>query len=108
MYNVKSVTYEATGEQDIFTYRNPILTGNKKEKKEVSENEQKEPLTAEELQKNADRSLDVSLSRTVNKVYDYARANIWEWFITWTLDPKKIDRHDYRNFHGPADRPRER
>lgn len=99
MYNVKSVTYQATGEQDIFTYKNPVMSGGKRTKKEVSEELEMEfpkELTPEELQKNADRSLKVSLNRTVNKVYDYARANVWEWFITWTLDPKKIDRYDYK------------
>ena len=36
-----------------------------------------------------------SVNRTKNMVYNYARGNVWEWFITLTFDRKKIDRYDY-------------
>lgn len=35
--------------------------------------------------------------RAVNKVYDLARSNNWDWFITLTLDPKICDRYDYQS-----------
>ena len=37
----------------------------------------------------------VSLSRTKRKIYDLARSNIWDWFVTFTFDSKKVDRYDY-------------
>lgn len=38
---------------------------------------------------------DVSLKRTRRKVYDYAKCNEWDWFVTFTFDGKKVDRYDY-------------
>lgn len=34
-------------------------------------------------------------SRAVQKVYDLARSNEFDWFITLTFDPKKVNRYDY-------------
>lgn len=36
-----------------------------------------------------------SRNRTINRIYDYARANEWEWFLTFTFDPQKVDSTDY-------------
>lgn len=36
-----------------------------------------------------------NMNRSVNQVYDLARANCFDWFITLTLDPKRVDRTDY-------------
>jgi hypothetical protein len=36
-----------------------------------------------------------SARRSKNMIYDYARANIWEWFVTITFDPKKVDSLNY-------------
>lgn len=36
-----------------------------------------------------------SCSRTINKIYDIARSDRWEWFFTLTFNPDKIDRYDY-------------
>lgn len=36
-----------------------------------------------------------SLRRAVNQVYDLARANDFDWFITLTLDPQVVDRTNY-------------
>lgn len=41
------------------------------------------------------RSRKVSLQRSVSKLYDLVHANVWEYFFTLTLDPKKVDRYDY-------------
>lgn len=40
-------------------------------------------------------SLECSLSRTKNNFYDYARSNIWDWFVTFTFSPDQVDRTDY-------------
>jgi hypothetical protein len=93
-YNLKIITYEATGEQDIITYSNPI-ENKKKEKSEVDNDIEQLPPTLAEIIKKVNHSLHSSMSRTKQTIYDYARANNWEWFITFTADPKKIDRYDY-------------
>ena len=36
-----------------------------------------------------------SVNRTKNNVYNYARGNVWEWFVTLTFNKEKIDRYDY-------------
>lgn len=36
-----------------------------------------------------------SKNRTVNKIYDLARANNWEWFITLTFNKQKVNRKNY-------------
>ena len=36
-----------------------------------------------------------NMKRAVNQVYDLARANHFDWFITLTLDPQAVDRTDY-------------
>lgn len=36
-----------------------------------------------------------NMTRAVRKVYDLARSNVFDWFITMTFDPAKVDRYDY-------------
>ena len=38
---------------------------------------------------------DASIKRTKKKVYDYAKSNEWEWFVTFTFSPDKVNRYDY-------------
>lgn len=42
-----------------------------------------------------DRKEKENMSRAIQKVYDLARSNNFNWFITLTLDPKQVDRTDY-------------
>lgn len=42
-----------------------------------------------------ERSKKVSLNRTKQTIYSLAYNNKWDWFVTLTLDPDKIDRFDY-------------
>lgn len=53
-------------------------------------------LSDEEIKKRHEKSVSTSLSRTVHKVYDLGRNNIWEWFFTFTLNESAVkDRFDY-------------
>lgn len=36
-----------------------------------------------------------SFARTRNAIYYLARSNVWEWFVTLTLNPAKVERYDY-------------
>jgi hypothetical protein len=38
---------------------------------------------------------NVSLSATKNRIYNIARSNTWDWFITLTFDRNKTDSSDY-------------
>lgn len=60
------------------------------EKEETKENEE-----CERTQEQIEHSLRVSMNRTKNSIYNVARSNIWEWFITLTFDRKKVDSSDY-------------
>lgn len=44
---------------------------------------------------DGERSAKVSMNRTVNRVYHLARSNVWDWFITLTFNPEKVDSFDY-------------
>lgn len=42
-----------------------------------------------------ERSAAVSANRAKNKIYDIARSNLWDWFITFTFNGEKVARYDY-------------
>lgn len=46
-------------------------------------------------QKNQADNERRSYSRSKQKVFEYARCVSWEWFVTFTFSPDKIDRYDY-------------
>lgn len=53
-------------------------------------------LSDEEIERRRQHSISSSLCRSVHKVYDYGRNNIWEWFFTFTLSEDVVsDRCDY-------------
>lgn len=41
------------------------------------------------------RSMAVSMGRSKQAVYDCARANKWDYFLTFTLNKAKVDRYDF-------------
>ncbi len=43
--------------------------------------------------------LACNLSRARSTIYELALCNDWEYFFTFTLDPKKYDRSDLKTFH---------
>lgn len=61
---------------------------------ELSE-ENKKVHTSELSEKSKERSNDSSMNRTIQKIYEISRANMWEYFLTLTFDRKKIDSSDY-------------
>lgn len=44
---------------------------------------------------NKSESMRVSRARCINKIYDIARSNMWEWFFTLTFNPEKVNSYDY-------------
>jgi len=54
-----------------------------------------EILTPLEKELRHQRSLISSANRAKNTVYNYARGNMWDWFITLTFNQEKVDRYNY-------------
>lgn len=48
-----------------------------------------------DVMKHFDHVQEVSMKRTKKKVYDYAKCNNWDWFVTLTFNKRKVDRYDY-------------
>lgn len=40
-------------------------------------------------------SIRISTNRTIKAIYDIARSNVWDWFVTFTFNPEKVNRYDY-------------
>lgn len=52
--------------------------------------------TDEELAKKHEHCVKSSLTRSIHKIYDLARNNVWEWFFTFTLNENAVlDKYDY-------------
>lgn len=54
-----------------------------------SERQEKELADKEE-------SIRQSRARSINAIYDIARSNFWDWFVTFTFNSDKVDRYDYQ------------
>lgn len=99
-YNCRVYDYP-TG-QHVSIYKKTIT---RKEKDIVNDNEPENGAKNEHFTKayqNEDRteeqeehSKQVSLSSTKNRIYNIARSNEWDWFITLTFDREKTDASDY-------------
>lgn len=61
----------------------------------VSENFRKSYKSAARTEAEEGHCLDVSLSSTKNAIYNIARSNAWEWFVTLTFDQASVDSSDY-------------
>ena len=51
--------------------------------------------TCELSEERKERSFQVSASRAISTLYEIARANIWEYFVTFTFNRQKIDSSNY-------------
>lgn len=92
IHNVRIYSY--LGGQQIRIYKKPVgrcadiwddVESTKKEK----DKDKKKGVKDEE------RSNVVSRNRTIQKVYEVTRSNMWEWFITLTFNPEKVNSFDY-------------
>lgn len=48
---------------------------------------------------NNEDKLEQSISRAKKKIFEYAYCNDWDYFVTMTLDPKKYDRFNLKEWH---------
>ena len=49
----------------------------------------------EEIKRKHEDSIRSSVGRTKRNIVYLSRSNSWEWFVTFTLNPEKVDRYDY-------------
>lgn len=97
-YNLK-VTYYNGSIQYKF-YKKPVNFDYELEFEVVSDPE--EVSSGPETRKNKDkqsvdieRSMNVSINRSINQIYNYARANKWDYMVTFTMAADKVDRFNY-------------
>ena len=58
-------------------------------------NHSKKVRTCEPPEKQREHVIQSSMNRTVQKIYEISRANIWDYFLTLTFDRNKLDSSDY-------------
>ena len=99
-YNMKHVKYLNHEEYRLFKI--PFQTGNKRtsahvEYEEIGGVEYNKATKKERSKESKEHSEQSSLSRTKQKIYNYAFSNDWSngLFFTITFDPKQVDSFDY-------------
>ena len=95
-YNVKTIEYMDSVQ--IRTYKKPIHVSNKIKKpdQKIILNQQDKPKENKERTiEQVNHSMKASVNRTVNQIYTIARSNKWEYFVTLTINPEKLDNTDF-------------
>lgn len=54
-----------------------------------------EPLPKIIKEPDRERSIKSSMGRSINKICGISRSNVWDWFITLTFNPEKVNSFDY-------------
>lgn len=102
MHNVRVKDY-GNGKKQITLYYNVINChdfSDKKAKDKFNDMinddfECDDILTLEEKENARLHSELNNYKRAKNKIYDYARSNMWTHFLTFTFSPEKVDRSNY-------------
>ena len=58
-------------------------------------NHSKKVHASEPSEKQREHVIQSSMNRTVQKIYEISRANIWDYFLTLTFDRNKLDSSNY-------------
>ena len=97
MKHVKYLNHE-----EYRLFKIPFQTGNKRtsahvEYEEIGGVEYNKATKKERTKESKEHSEQSSLSRTKQKIYNYAFSNDWSngLFFTITFDPKQVDSFDY-------------
>jgi hypothetical protein len=85
LYNVAIIYYPDGHEVRVFEHS--IKTGEKPEKP-----------PSKLPKKDKQRSEEVSVKRSQQKIYQHARANKHDYFVTFTGNPEKVDTYNYDEF----------
>lgn len=101
-FNVRVIDYPA-GKQVRIYDRAVDISMDEKEKWESDQEGMEycpftgkmEKVSLEKDKSEREHSIRVSVSRTMNRLYYLARSGRWDWFVTLTFSPEKVDRFDY-------------
>lgn len=103
-YNVKIITFPDLSKQvriykkvisgDEMTWPRKKKGGRRKPVSNVFDDQLCDEVN-EEFNAYFDHVHEVSMKRTKSKVFNYAKCNDWEWFVTFTFHPDKVNRYDY-------------
>ena len=96
-YNVKRKIFDHDTEQ-IVVYSKANITGFQspnfgKTKEQII----KPTKTIKEYRDKRVQSIMDSSKRSKKMIYDVTRSNNWEWFVTITFDPEKVDSKNYED-----------
>lgn len=85
VYNVKEILFK-DGTVDTRIYKHDVFNIHFLERKKKNK---------EKLEEEIEDNIRRSVSRTIQKIYEVARNETWEWFLTLTFSPDKVDRYNY-------------
>lgn len=93
-YNVKIILFPDLTKQ-VRIYKKVVehVPGKRDRIKNPFDNEWTQEVNS--FEEHFDFVQEVSLSRTKRKVYDYAKCNDWEFFVTFTFNKHLVNRYDY-------------
>lgn len=91
-YNVKILMFPANNEIEYRIYREEIKVSIGKS---ILDDVEKPLISDDEAIVKKIRSWEESTRRTKQKIYEHARANRWEYFVTYTFNPDKVNSEDY-------------
>ena len=103
IYNVKVYNYLL--DQQIRIYSKPItkkdiekdiIIEKEKEVKDKKQTAVEYKTEGQEIVSNKSYVHQVSVSRTIQKIYEITRSNMWKYFITLTFNPDKVDSFNYQ------------
>lgn len=97
VYNCKVFLY-ANNKQQIRFYSNDIhvndsITEMIQEKRSITKSVKKD----NGIESDKNFSAMVSQKRTINEIYNITRSNLWDYFITLTFNPQRVNRYDFDN-----------
>lgn len=92
-YNCRVYDYPAG--QHVSIYKKTITRNTDTENRKKNEHFTKTYENGTRTEEEENHCMKVSLSSTKNRIYNIARSNTWEWFITLTFNREKTDASDY-------------
>ena len=93
IYNVKTIRYQDSLQVRIFG--KPVVSREKIVTSSIKSKRLDNPKSMKRTDKQIQHCLKTSVNRTVNQIYSISRSNKWEYFITLTIDPQKLDSMDF-------------
>lgn len=95
-YNIRVIEH-FNGSIQIQQYDDLVgVDSSSKQKWDIEPFEGKKVRVVSELVDNSERNRQKSLAHTKNMINTYARAALWEWFVTFTFSTECVDRTNFK------------